>query len=159
MKGKNNTTCVILHNIRSVHNVGSIFRTADAAGVSKIYTTGYTPGPLDRFGRVRKDFAKVALGAELTIPHEHHDNIFQVLEKLRRENVQIISVEQHKNAVRYKEANIQTPCAFIFGNETEGIGADILAAADIVIEIPQFGTKESLNVAVAAGVILFHFLT
>ncbi|TSC61936.1 MAG: tRNA/rRNA methyltransferase (spou) [Parcubacteria group bacterium Gr01-1014_48] len=158
MTERGNNVCVILHNIRSVHNVGSIFRTADAAGVSKIYTTGYTPGPRDRFGRARRDFAKVALGAEATVSHEHCEDIFQALQKLRADGVQIISIEQHKNALSYKKVGIQTSHAFIFGNEVEGIGEDILRASDTILEIPMHGNKESLNVSVAVGVILFHFV-
>jgi tRNA G18 (ribose-2'-O)-methylase SpoU len=157
MKGKNNTTYVILHNIRSVYNVGSIFRTADAAGVSKIYTTGYTPGPRDRFKRWRKDFAKVALGAEITMPHEHYEDIFEVLQKFRADGIQIISVEQYTNALPYKNAKIQTPRVFIFGNETEGIEEDVLRVSDMSIEIPMLGRKESLNVSVTAGIVFFHF--
>lgn len=149
---------VILHNIRSVHNVGALFRTADAVGVSKIFTTGYTPTPFDRFGRERKDFAKTALGAEKTVPHEHREDISDVITKLRSENVSIISIEQDEQAQYYKQAKIKFPCAFIFGNEVDGIEKKVLEESDMILEVPMAGKKESLNVAVTAGIILFHFL-
>ncbi len=153
------TVYVVLHNIRSVHNVGAIFRTADAAGVSKIFTTGYTPTPLDRFGRARKDLAKTALGAEKMVPHEHCEDISDVIAKLRLENVSIISIEQDEHALLYKKVKIKFPCAFIFGNEVSGIQKEILEKSEIILELPMAGKKESLNVAVTAGIVLFHFLT
>jgi tRNA G18 (ribose-2'-O)-methylase SpoU len=149
---------IILHNIRSVHNAGSIFRTAECAGVSKIFLTGYTPTPLDRFGRERKDFAKVALGAEKIIPWEYKRNIEMVLKILRREGVKIIAVEQAKNSIDYKKVKIKGPTAFIFGNEVSGLSASILKKADIFAEIPLRGKKESLNVSVSTGIILFRIL-
>lgn len=158
LQKKERTVYVILHNIRSVHNVGAIFRTADAAGVSMIFTTGYTPSLTDRFGRVRKDLAKTALGAEKTIPHEHYENIFDVIAKLRSEKVSIISIEQDEHAQHYKKAHIVFPCAFVFGNEVSGIEKEVLEQSDMVFELPMAGKKESLNVAVTAGIILFHFL-
>ena len=149
---------VILHNIRSVHNVGAIFRTGDAAGVSKIFTTGYTPTPLDRFGRERKDFAKTALGSEKSVTHEHVSDIAELLQKLRAENVFLVAVEQSQKSVHYKKIQMRYPCAFIFGNEVEGIEQEVLTPCDTIIELPMAGTKESLNVSVAVGIILFHFL-
>ena len=153
------TVYVILHNLRSVHNVGVIFRTGDAVGISKIFTTGYTPTLLDRFGRERKDFVKTALGSEKSVIHEHVSDIAELLQKLRAENVFLVAVEQSKKSIHYKEVHMQYPCAFIFGNEVEGIEKEVLASCDMTIELPMAGMKESLNVSVAVGVILFHFLT
>ena len=149
---------LILHNIRSTHNVGSIFRTADAAGVSKIYLCGYTPAPLDRFGRPRKDIAKVALGAEKTIPWEHVLDIKTLLKKLKEEKVQIVALEQAENSIDYKTFKQKNLLALILGNEVGGIEKSILKLCDKVIEIPMRGKKESLNVSVAAGIVLFRVL-
>lgn len=151
-------TCLILHNIRSVHNVGSIFRTADAAGVEKIYLTGFTPSPIDRFGRMRKDFAKSALGAEKTVLWEQKENIVPLLKKLKMERFFVVGVEQSPRAKDYKEICAESPLALVFGNEVSGLPQDVLAACDIVAEIPMRGKKESLNVSVAAGIALFRIL-
>lgn len=149
---------LVLHNIRSVYNVGSIFRTADAAGVSKIYLTGYTPAPLDRFGRPRKDIAKVALGAEKTVPWEHVPNIKPLLKKFKKEKTTIVAIEQSKNSINYKTFKPTNGAALILGNEVGGIEKTILKECDHVLEIPMRGKKESLNVSVATGVVLFRIL-
>ncbi len=149
-------TYLILDNIRSTHNVGSAFRTADAADVSKIYLTGITPTPLDRFGRKQKDIAKVSLGSEDHISYEYFKTTKECIEHLRRKNVQIIGVEQSKNSLDYKKIKIDSPTAFIFGNEVNGISKEILEKCDSVIEIPMKGKKESLNVSVSIGIILFN---
>ncbi len=151
-------TYLILHNIRSTHNVGSIFRTADAAGVSKIYLAGYTPTPLDRFGRPRKDIAKVALGAEMSVPWEHFSNIKTLLKKLKEEKIQIVALEQAGNSIDYKTFRPKNSFALILGNEVGGIEKSILKLCDKVIEIPMSGKKESLNVSVSAGIALFRIL-
>jgi tRNA G18 (ribose-2'-O)-methylase SpoU len=150
--------CLILHNIRSNHNVGSIFRTADAVGVSKIYLDGYTPAPIDRFGREVGEISKTALGAEKNIEWEKTDNIFDLIKKLKKEKFLIIGVEQSKKSVDYKKVEIKKKVAFIFGNEVDGLSNEILNECDIVAEIPMKGKKESLNVSVSAGVVLFRVL-
>ena len=149
---------IILHNIRSVFNVGSIFRTADAAGVKKIYLTGYTPAPTDRFGRTRKDLVKASLGAEQTVPWEHSKKIQPLLRKLKAEGVAIIALEQSPHSVDYQTVRIHKPTAIILGNEVGGIPRNILTLCHTVAEIPMRGTKESLNVSVAAGIFLFRIL-
>lgn len=149
---------LILHNIRSIHNVGSIFRTADAAGVTKVYLTGYTPAPIDRFGRTRKDFAKVSLGAEQSVPWEARKDIFALLRALKAKGVQVIALEQDERAVLYRAVKVKTPAALIVGNETGGIPKRILRLCDSIAEIPMRGAKESFNVAVAAGIVLFHLV-
>lgn len=149
---------LILPDIRSVYNVGAIFRTADACGVSKIFLTGYSPIPKDRFGRERKDFAKSALGAEKTVAWEYHKNIFVLLDKLKNENVEIVAVEQSKKSIDYKDFKITKDTVFIFGNEVEGLSKEILDEVDKIIEIPMIGKKESLNVSVSAGIVLFRVL-
>ena len=149
---------VLLHNIRSVYNVGSIFRTADALGVEKIYLSGYTPTPTDKFNRPRKDIAKVALGAEKNIKWDYSKNPIKIIEKFKKEKFQIIGLEQSKKSVDYKKIKIKTPSLFIVGNEVGGIDQKILDICDMVAEIPMQGQKESLNVSVAFGVGLFRML-
>ena len=149
---------LILHNIRSVHNVGAIFRTADAAGISKIYLTGYTPTPVDRFGRARNDFAKTALGAEKTVKWEHIKSVNSLLKILRKEKLKIVAVEQSNKAVDYKRVKIKFPIAFIFGNEVRGLSKSILDKSDTVAQIQMLGKKESLNVSVTVGIFLFRVL-
>lgn len=155
---KKDTSFLILHNIRSVHNVGSIFRTAEAAGVSKIYLTGYTPSPVDRFGRRRKDIAKVALGAEEIVLYEQTASPSKLIKRLKEEKVSVICVEQTKEAVDYKKLSFKYPVAFLFGNEVSGVSKKLMSHCDSVSHIPMHGTKESLNVSVAVGVFLFHVL-
>ena len=166
-KGKKEVV-LILNNIRSAYNVGSIFRTADTAGVSKIFLTGYTPAPNDRFGREVKEITKVALGDQKYIKWEKN-SIEKTLKILRQSKFQIIAVEQNKKSVDYKKIKPKFPVAFIFGNEITGIEPKVLKASDLIAEIPMRrklarnrprgeGRKESLNVSVAAGIILFRML-
>ena len=155
---KNQENILILHNIRSVSNVGAIFRTADAAGINKIYLTGYTPTPLDRFGRIRKDMAKSALGAEEFIPWEYKKSLSALLSKLKKERYLIIGIEQAKNSIDYKKVKIKNKNVLIVGAEVNGIPKNILKKCDIIAEIPMKGKKESLNVSVACGVVLFRIL-
>ncbi len=154
---KSMTTYIILHNIRSAHNVGSVFRTADGAGVSKIFLTGYTPAPFDRFGREDKEILKTSLGATHTVPYESVPDIGSLLVRLRAEKVEVVAVEQTKDAIDYKKFIPKGDTAFIFGNEITGVETDILEKVDTHIMIPMRGTKESLNVSVCVGIILFQF--
>lgn len=149
---------IILHNIRSSHNVGAIFRTADAVGISKIYLTGYTPTPIDKFGREQTKISKAALGAEKFIPWEHSKTADSVIKKLHKDGVKVIAVEQADDAVDYKKITIKTDTAFIFGNEVRGISKQLQKKCDQVSFINMIGKKESLNVSVSAGVFLFRVL-
>ncbi|MSR71553.1 MAG: TrmH family RNA methyltransferase [Candidatus Taylorbacteria bacterium] len=149
---------VLLHDIRSVFNVGAIFRTADALGITKIYLSGFSPTPLDRFGNERKDFVKVSLGAEKTVAWEFIKEPFILIDELKKKGTQIVSVEQASNSIDYKKVEIKIPVLFIFGREVEGIEQKLLEKSDIVAEITMSGKKESLNVAVAAGIVLFRLL-
>ena len=143
---------VILDNIRSVYNVGSIFRTADALGVDKIFLCGCTPTPVDRFGRERKDLAKVALGAEKTIKWEYAENTIDLLKELKKKKVYIVAIEQDKKSVDYKKIKIKYPLAIVMGTEVKGIDKKTLKFVDTIAEIPMEGKKESLNVSVAFGI-------
>jgi tRNA G18 (ribose-2'-O)-methylase SpoU len=149
---------LILHNIRSVENVGAMFRTADAAGISKIYLTGYTPAPLDRFGRKRRDLAKSALGAEEFVSWEQKKSVSSLITKLKSEGFFIVGVEQDGKSADYKKVKLKNKSAFIVGTEVTGIPKNILKKCDIIAEIPMHGKKESLNVSVALGVALFRML-
>jgi 23S rRNA (guanosine2251-2'-O)-methyltransferase len=146
---------LILDNIRSVHNVGSIFRTAETVGVTKIYCLGTTPVPVDRFSQKRKDFAKVALGAEDLVPWEYVTTGTALLKKLKKQDYKIVALEQAENSVNYKKIKKSAKVALIVGNEVGGVSKSLLRLADQVAEIPMRGKKESLNVAVATGVMLF----
>jgi tRNA G18 (ribose-2'-O)-methylase SpoU len=158
---KNNRRVILaLHNIRSTHNVGAIFRTADAAGVSDIFLIGVTPDPIDRFGRKRSDVAKAALGAEDTIKWQHFTD-GQFLEKvsdLKRDGFQIVAIEQSENSVDYKTIEASENILIIVGNEVEGLPKEVTDISDFMAEIPMLGEKESLNVSVATGVALFRIL-
>src|SRR3989338_2470794 len=149
---------VLLHDIRSVHNVGSIWRTANVAGVTKIFLSGYTPSPVDRFGVERKDFAKVALNSQKTIAWESVENPANFIKNLKKEGFHIVAIEQAKNSVDYKKVKIKKPVLFLVGNEVEGIPQKLLNLADTVAEIPMRGDKESLNVSVAFRIALFRML-
>lgn len=151
---------LILHNIRSVHNVGSMFRTADAAGVSHIILSGYTPTPLDRFGRQRADFAKVSLGAEKTVPWTYVKTLSPTFARLKRAGYFLVALEQDARShnifdFTFPQNISQDSIALILGNEVRGVSKPLLQKCDAVLEIPMHGEKESLNVSVAAGIALF----
>jgi tRNA G18 (ribose-2'-O)-methylase SpoU len=151
---------LILNDIRSVENVGAMFRTADAAGIDQIYLIGTTPTPIDRFGRKRKDLAKSALGAEEYVAWEYKKTISPLLSKLKKEGFYIIAIEQDEKSVDYRKlkANRYKLKAFLVGTEVTGIPKDVLKKCDIIAEIPMRGKKESLNVSVALGVALFRII-
>jgi len=155
---------VILHNIRSMHNVGSIFRTADAAGCEKIYLCGITPAPLDKFGRKRQPIIKVSLNAEDYIPWEYTKSTTRLLNRLKKDGYAILAVEQSKKSIPYftfspqsrrGQTSAKSKIALVLGNEIKGLPRSVLNRADKILEIPMRGQKESLNVAVAFGIIVF----
>ncbi len=149
---------IVLDNVRSVHNVGSVFRTADTCGVSKIYLAGITPAPKDRFGRERRDLTKVSLGAERSVDWEVVRSAENLLKDLKKQGFYIVALEQAKNSVDYKKIKPKAKTAFVFGNEVQGLPKSSLKLCDTIAEIPMKGKKESLNVAVAVGVSLFRIL-
>ncbi len=136
---------LIVHNIRSLHNVGTMFRTADALGINKIYLTGYTGTP------PREEISKVALGADKFIPWEQFKNISALIKRLRKEKIQLVALEKTKGAVNYLKFKPRFPLALLVGNEVKGISASLLKQADKIIYLPMSGKKESLNVGVAMG--------
>ena len=152
---------MIAHDIRSTHNVGSLFRTADGAGVKKIFLTGYTPTPVDSYGKERGDIAKVALGAEKAMPWEHKKSPVSVIKKLKSEGVYIVGLEQSEHSfplhwfAKKKISKEYAGIALIVGNEVQGVSKSLLKLCDILLEIPMHGEKESLNVSVAFGIAIY----
>jgi len=137
---------VLAHNIRSLHNVGSIFRTCDGAGVIKLYLTGYSGVP------PRKEITKTALGAEESVAWEYHKDPLTVLETLKKQGVQIVALEKVKKSQDISSFKPKYPVCMIVGNEIDGVEQDLLKLADAVMHIPMHGKKESLNVSVAFGI-------
>lgn len=142
---------VILDDIRSLHNIGSVFRTSDAFLIEKIYLCGITATPPN------KEIHKTALGATETVAWEYEKDILSIIEKLKAENVHIWSVEQTENAVMLNEfmPDTETKYALIFGNEVKGVTQEAINLSDGVIEIPQLGSKHSLNISVSAGIVIW----
>ncbi|MEK7462029.1 MAG: TrmH family RNA methyltransferase [Patescibacteria group bacterium] len=150
---------IILEDIRSAYNVGAIFRTADAAGVAKIFLVGYTPTPIDRFGRVQSEIKKTSLGASETMLWEQMATTKEVIEKLQISGVTVAAVELAKGSILLKDFKEPEHVAYIVGNEIEGVSKETLELADVIIELPMLGQKESLNVSVTAGIVLYHGIT
>jgi len=151
LKEKRLPFVVVLNNVRSLYNVGSIFRTADGAGVEKIWICGITGYP------PKNQITKTALGAEDHVAWEYRENICSVLEELKQKNYQIILLEQTQESCPYDSVDLKSPVCLVVGNEIEGASPDILNDCDKAIEIEMAGIKNSLNVAVAFGVIAYYF--
>jgi 23S rRNA (guanosine2251-2'-O)-methyltransferase len=149
---------LVLHDIRSAQNVGSLFRTADAAGISEIYLVGITPTPVDKYGRTNTAVTKASLGAENTVSWKYVATIAPLLKRLQKEGSTSIAIEQSKDSLDYKSITLAGPAVFVLGNEVTGLPKRVLAKMDIVAEIPMKGQKESLNVSVAGGIALFRIL-
>ncbi len=149
---------LVLHNIRSVYNVGSLFRTADAVGITKILLSGYSSTPIDRFGRARQDFAKCALGSEKTVVWEYVPSPTKSILSMKQSGFTVVGVEQDGRSVDYKKTKKTSKMVFIVGTETTGMTKSLLAVCDLIVEIPMHGKKESLNVSVAAGIVLYRVL-
>ena len=151
---------VVLHNIRSLYNVGSIFRTADAVAAEKIYLCGITPKPVDEFGKPRSQLIKVSLGAEKYVPWEKVESTSRLIDKLKRDGYKILSVEQNKNSTQYyklpKSYILNSKFCLVLGSEVNGLSQSILKKSDKILEIPMFGKKESLNISVAFGIVAYY---
>lgn len=148
----------ILHNIRSIYNTASIFRTADGLGVEKLYLSGYTPAPTDRFGRERDKFQKVSLGAEEAVAFAEIKDITELIENLQSEDVSVFACEPTSDAADYHSVDTSSEACLVFGNEPKGLPDDVIAACDQVVKIPMRGRKSSLNVSVAFGVLSAYFV-
>jgi 23S rRNA (guanosine2251-2'-O)-methyltransferase len=163
---KNDTPQIVLiaHNLRSCHNVGSLLRTADGLGISKVYLTGYTPYPAQAndtrlphlVQKITKQIHKTALGAETTDIWEHSANLESVLSELQTQGFHIAAIEQNEKSVPLPSYKAPEKIAVLVGREVEGIEPEVLASMDTILEIPMFGTKESFNVVQAAAMALYH---
>ena len=140
----------VLENIRSLHNVGSIFRTSDGAGIEKLILSGYTGYPPD------PKIGKTALGSVESVPWERVPNQFEAVSGLRSRGCRIIALEHTRNSVSYREAAYDFPACIVLGNEVRGITDELLGLCDMAVEIPMFGLKQSLNVSVAYGILAYH---
>ena len=142
---------VILDNIRSLNNIGSVFRTSDAFLIEKIYLCGITAQP------PHKDIHKTALGATESVDWEYVEDTLQLVERLKGEKVKILSIEQAANSTMLQDFNIEAnqKYAVVFGNEVKGVQQKVVSASDYCIEIPQLGTKHCLNITVSCGVVLW----
>lgn len=146
---------VILDNIRSLNNIGSVFRTADAFLIKKIYLCGITAKP------PHKDIQKTALGATDTVEWEYVEDTLELVENLKTEGVKVFSIEQAENSVMLNDFQVEkeNTLAVIFGNEVKGVNQNVVSASHGVIEIPQLGSKHSLNIAVSTGVVLWDLFS
>lgn len=153
---------VILDNVRSSLNVGSIFRTSSGIGIDKIYLCGITPTPFEtakKFegqNKKRKDFIKTSLGSEDEISWEYKENILEVIKELKEKNFEIVALEQNERSVDYKTLKIQNEnVAVVVGSETDGVQKETLELCDQITDIPMLGLKESLNVTIAYGILAY----
>ena len=143
---------VLLDNVRSLYNVGSIFRTSDAAGIEKIYLCGITGQP------PRAEIHKAALGAETSVAWEYFQNPLEIIQKLKSENYRIVILEHTDESHLYDEVKYQFPLCLVVGHEISGVSDEVIAMADLAIQIPMHGIKQSLNVAVAYGIAIFEII-
>ncbi|GIZ10336.1 RNA methyltransferase [Flavobacterium sp. UMI-01] len=150
-KSEKTPLILVLDDIRSLHNIGSVFRTADAFLIEKIYLCGITATPPN------KEIHKTALGATETVAWEHHENVLDVIANLKKENILTLAIEQVESATFLQDFQIQKnqKYALVFGNEVFGVSQDAVKLCDGCIEIPQLGTKHSLNISVSAGIVVW----
>lgn len=143
----------LLDNVRSLYNVGSIFRTSDGARISKLFLCGYTPHP------PRKEIDKTALGATASVPWEFYKNPLDAVENLKSQHIRICVVEHTDRSIPYYTLQKEDfPLCIVVGNEITGVSPEIISVADQAIEIPMYGMKQSLNVAVAYGIVVFDLM-
>jgi tRNA G18 (ribose-2'-O)-methylase SpoU len=142
---------IILDDIRSLNNIGSVFRTADAFLIEKIYLCGITATPPN------KEIHKTALGATETVAWEHHENIIELIENLKKDNISVFAIEQVESSVMLQNFQVEREkkYALVFGNEVFGVNQQAIEICDGTIEIPQLGTKHSLNISVSAGIVIW----
>lgn len=150
-KSEKSKIIIILDDIRSLNNIGSVFRTSDAFKVKKIYLCGITASPPHR------EIQKTALGATETIEWEHRDNILELIQELKQEKIEVFAIEQVEKSISLEkfQPNTKKDTAIIFGNEVMGVSQEAINICDGFIEIPQYGTKHSLNISVSVGVVVW----
>lgn len=143
---------VIAENVRSLYNVGSMFRTSDGALIEKLFLCGYTGYP------PRKEIDKTALGSVETVPWEHNTDTISVINKYKSEGYTIVALEHTDSSVPYLEGDYRFPLCLMLGNEVEGLSEEAVALADYAVDIPMYGKKQSLNVSVAYGIVVYHLV-
>ena len=141
---------VMAENIRSMHNVGSIFRTSDGVRIEHLFLTGFTACP------PRMEIEKTALGATDSVPWSYHKDPVPVLRQLKARGVQLVAVEHTDQSQNYLQADYRFPVCLIVGNEVDGVSQEVIELVDMAVEIPMLGIKQSLNVSVAYGIVLYH---
>ena len=146
----NQVFSIVLPDIRSCHNVGALFRTADACGVDFLYLTGYTATP------PKPQIDKVALGAEKWMPWKHYKNTLRLLKALKAKGIKIVALEKNDSSMDLGNVKFEGPLVLVVGNEVDGVDPKILALADVIVHIPMYGKKESLNVSIAAGIAMYE---
>lgn len=151
-KSEKTPLILVLDDIRSLHNIGSVFRTADAFLIEKIILCGITATPPN------KEIHKTALGATETVTWEHHENVLEVISNLKKDNITTLAIEQVESAVFLQDFKVEKnkKYALVFGNEVYGVAQEAVALCDGCIEIPQLGTKHSLNISVSAGIVVWE---
>ena len=142
----------LVENVRSLYNVGSIFRTSDAVKLQKLYLTGYTGYP------PRREIDKTALGSTESVPWQHFKNTDSALHELKTLDIKLVALEHTSESVPYNEFEYDFPLCLMLGNEVDGLSEETIEQADYSVEIPMFGLKQSLNVSVAYGVVMFHII-
>jgi len=154
-KAKKMPIIIILDNIRSLNNIGTVFRTSDAFLIEKIYLCGITATP------PHKDIHKTALGSTDTVAWEYVESTLDLVKKLKNEQIKICAIEQAENATMLNNFTIEanTKYALVFGNEVKGVAQEVVNASDHIIEVPQFGTKHSLNISVSCGVVVWDLFS
>lgn len=155
---------VIAHNIRSIYNIGSIFRTCDGFGIDHLYITGYSPYPElpdydprmpHTIEKLTRQIHKTAIGAEQTVEFSHHDDVRRLVGELKDDGFEIYALEQTTKSIPVYESRPSNKVALLLGEEIDGVAIDLLRMSDVAIEIPMYGTKESFNVSVATGIALY----
>lgn len=161
--GMGNSVILVLHDIRSAHNVGSMFRTADGAGVDRIVLSGYTPVPPKKdalyITDADKALRKTALGAEESVPWKKVSSLTRLMSQLKKEGYTIVALEQHQGSIDYRAYFPENKVALVVGNEVEGVSERVIKKCDIILEIPMRGKKNSLNVSVATGIALYQIVS
>jgi len=142
----------LIENVRSLYNVGSIFRTSDAIRLRKLFLTGYTGYP------PRKEIEKTALGAVDSVPWSYCKNPLQAVKEIKKQQISLVALEHTTNSINFYAFEYKFPFCLMLGNEVDGLSREILAQADAAIEIPMYGLKQSLNVSVAYGIVMYHVL-
>ena len=143
---------IVLDNVRSSYNVGSVFRTADSACIEKLYLCGYTPSPPN------EKVKKTALGAIDYVPWEHHPDTLQLVNYLKSEGIFTVAFETTSKSRNFFDFDFPNPCAMIFGNEKDGVGEEVLSAVDAILEVPAWGIKNSMNVANVFGIVVYEVI-